>query len=88
MADSLRERLRNRGDEIDETVDRAQRGDGERKPAASKPKPKPKERTGTGTPSFDLEGAIAKLRARIAATDDPSLKAKLKARIEALKANQ
>lgn len=88
MPDSLRDRLRNRGEQIDETVENAQRGNGERSDPKPKAKPKPKERSGTGTPSFDLDGAIAKLRAKIAATDDPTLKAKLKARIEALKANQ
>ena len=50
-----------------------------------KPKPKPKEKSGTGTPSFDLGGAIKKLRSKIAATDDPNLKAKLEARIKAMK---
>lgn len=52
-----------------------------------KKKKKAKEAVGTGTPSFDLEGAVAKIRAQIAATQDPDLKARLKARIAALKQN-
>jgi hypothetical protein len=45
------------------------------------------ERVGTGTTSFDLSGAIAKIQASIALTQDPKMKAKLAARIQALKDN-
>ncbi len=58
--------------------------------APVKPRKKPvkkKESVGVGQSSFDLDGAIAKIQARIAATNNPELKAKLAARIKLLKEN-
>lgn len=57
---------------------------------APRPKKKPvkvKEKVGTGTSSFDLEGAIAKIQAQANASADPAFKARLKARIKALRDN-
>jgi hypothetical protein len=39
---------------------------------------------GVGTSSFNVEAAVRDIKAKIAATSDPSLQAKLLARIEAL----
>lgn len=59
-----------------------------KKPVAKPVKKKPvAETVGTGAPSFDLEGALAKIEAQIRATTNPSLVAKLKARQQALKDN-
>lgn len=52
-----------------------------------KKKKKPAENVGTGQSSFDLDGAIKKIQDQIAATEDPNLKARLKARIQALRDN-
>lgn len=57
-------------------------------PKKKKKKKKPVEKVGTGTSSFNLDGAIAKMQAQIAASTDPDFKARLKARIQALKDNQ
>lgn len=56
-------------------------------PVVKKKKKKPAERVGTGQSSFDLDAAIAGIEAQIKRTNDPNMKAKLAARIEALKAN-
>lgn len=65
--------------------------EGKPAPAAKVPlttKP-PVEKRGTGTPSFDLAGAIAKIKAQIVRLQgrDPDKEATLLARIAALKAN-
>lgn len=93
---TLEERLKNRQTKLLSKTERALRKlegaeqGGERnnrKPAAPR-KPNPaKPAVGVGQSSFDLDGAIAKIQARIAASNDPTLKAKLKQRIQALKEN-
>lgn len=57
--------------------------------AAPKAKAKPAEKRGVGKPSFDLAGAIAKIKAQIARLQglNPDKEATLLARIAALKAN-
>lgn len=93
--DTLAERLknretkrRNRSVDLIAELDAAEGGAASSNPnPPTKPKRKPKEKVGTGKASFDLDGAIAEINARVAATNDPTLKAKLLARIEALKAN-
>jgi hypothetical protein len=91
MADTLStlaDRLKNRDRDIDAIVDKASTGGTRPKVKKPKAKAKPKEKAGTGTSSFNLDGAIKTLRAKITATDDPNLKAKFEARIKALRANQ
>ncbi len=88
MAETLRDMLRNRTSVIDLAVEDASTGADKPESVQPKPKPKPKEVVGTGVASFDLEAAIAKLRERIKASSDVNLKAKLEARIKALKDNQ
>ena len=88
MPGALKEKLRTRTDQIDRAVEDAQKGNPSSTSATEKPKKRQSERKGTGAPSFDLEAAIANLRAKIDATSDPDLKAKLEARIKALRENQ
>lgn len=46
-----------------------------------------KKKVGTGQSSFDLDGAIAKIKATIAATEDPQKKAELARRIVQMRDN-
>lgn len=85
---TLAERLkdaRSRTEREIAALDATEQGSGRKKPA--KPPGAPREQVGTGRSSFNLDGAIAKIRAKIAATQDPALKARLEARIKALKDN-
>jgi len=86
MSGTLGERLQRKTEEAIAANDASEQGTREVKEGTTV-RAKPKEKVGTGQSSFDLDGAIARIRERIAATQDPERKAKLKARIAALKAN-
>lgn len=93
MAD-LKERIvanqtarRTRTQREEAAIEAASKGPGAPK-KKKKAKKKPAPAVGTGTSSFDLDGAIAKIRAQMATSQDPEFKARLQRRIQMLKDNQ
>jgi hypothetical protein len=92
MTDSVSDRLQKYGtgntDAVDAAVSAAEGGTiVAKKEKKKKKKKKVVEKVGSGQSSFDMDAFVAKTNAQIAATQNPSLKAKLKARIAAVKAN-
>lgn len=94
--ETLAQRLRRQeGERRNKTMNAIERLDEEESSSASaevkplkKKKPKKPESVGTGKPSFDIDAFIAKTNAQIAATSDPRLIEKLKARQKAVLDNQ
>lgn len=87
MSDTLRERLRNRGTQIDDAVENAQRGDPNATPPRREaPPPRPEERRGVGRDLIDettrviLRGIDDRIKALQESGANPQMLAELRNR--------